>query len=209
MRRILIAVLFGAVMAALPTAAQAQSAQAQAVVSGWYNRFLHRAFEPAGLGFAAALDQGQSPDKILSGILGSDEYYLRSGSTPQGYVQNLFTDLNGRQPSPQEYGFWVNRLVQVGGAAPDFEQRTDVAYEMLTRYPQNWQFAAPVTVAPYVAPTVVVPPIINYGRRYGDHDDYEYRRPFVPSVRVERDHREDHDRRNQRDHHDDRDHKRK
>ena len=146
------------------------------------------------------------PDRILAGILGSDEYYLRSGGTPQGYVQTLFTDVNGRQPTAAEYGFWVNRLVQVGGAAPDFEQRVDLAYEMLARYPQNWQGAATTCVAPtYVAPTIVVPPVYNYGRRYGDRDDYEYRRPYVPSVRWDRDHREGHD----RDRHEDRDHKRK
>jgi hypothetical protein len=202
MRRFLTAVLLGALAAAAPTAAQAQSAQSQAAVAAWYTQFLHRGYDAGGLGWASALDQGQSPDKVLASILGGDEYYLRTGA-PQGYVQTLFTDLLGRQPTPEEYGFWVNRLAQVGGAAPDYEQRVDLAYEFLVRYLQNEAFVPPVVVAPVVAPTVVVPPVINYGRRYGDHDDYEYRRPFIPSVRVERDHREEHGR------HDDRDHKKK
>jgi hypothetical protein len=199
MRRFLIAFLLGALAAAAPTAAQAQSAQSQAAVSAWYAQFLHRGYDAGGLGWASALDQGQSPDKVLASILGGDEYYLRSG-TPQGYVQNLFADLNGRQPTPTEYGFWVNRLAQVGGAAPDYEQRVDLAYEFLVRYLQNEPFSPPVVAAPLVAPTVVVPPVFNYGRRYGDHDNYEYRRPFVPSVRVERDHREEHGRQENRDH---------
>ena len=206
MRRFLITVLFGALTAA-PTTARAQyvSPQSQAVVNEWYNRFFHRQAELAAVGWAQVLDQGQNPDRVLAGILGSDEYYLRSGGTPQSYVQTLFIDLNGRQPSRAEYSFWTNRLLRVGGAAPDFEERVDLAYAMLTRYPQNWQGAAPAIAAPpVIAPTIVVPPVYNYGRRYGDRDDYEYRRPYVPSVRWERDHREEHD----RDHHDDHDRRR-
>ncbi len=207
MRRILIAVLFGALAA--PTAAFAQSAQSQAVVSEWYNRFLHRPFEPAGLGWALTLDQGQSPDKILSGILGSDEYYGRSGGTPQGYVQTLFTDVNGRAPSPAEYAFWLNRLVQIGGAAPGFPERVDEAYAMLVRYPQNWIAPAPVVVAPQVPvvvaprviePRVVIPPVIDYDRRFHDHDEhFEYRRPVLAPVHHDFEHRDGHDRRDEHD----------
>ncbi|HBI42232.1 MAG TPA: hypothetical protein DDY78_05150 [Planctomycetales bacterium] len=196
MRRFLTAVLFGALAAAAPTAAQAQyvSAQSQAVVADWYSRFLHRPSEPAALGWAQALDQGQNPNKLLAGIVGSDEYYSRCGSTPEGYVQTLFTDVNGRQPSRAEYEYWGGRLVRAGGRAPEYEVRVDFAYTLLARYPQNWQAAAPV-----VAPTIVVPPVYNYGRSYGNHDDYEYRRPYVPSVRWDHDHREEHDRHEERD----------
>jgi len=204
MRRFLTAVLFGVYVAAAPSAAQAQSAQAQAVVAGWYNRYLHRAAEPAALAWAAELDQGLDPTKLLAGILGSDEYYAQYGGTIQGYVPALFADITGRQPTPAEYSFWANQLAQVGGTTPDVEERLDLAYAMLTRYPQNWQGAAPVVVAPTViAPAIVVPPVFNYGRHYGDHDDFEYRKPYVPSVRVDRDHREEHGR------HDDRAPKRK
>jgi hypothetical protein len=209
MRRFLTAVLFGVLAAAVPTAVQAQyaaSAQSQAVVADWYNRYLHRAMGAEAVGWAQDLDQGQDPTKLLAGILGSDEYYIRCGSTIQGYISTLFADVTGRQATAAEYNFWLNRLAQIGGAAPDYEQRLDVAYEMLMRYPQGWQGAAPTYVAPtYVAPTVIVPPVYNYGRRYGDHDDYEYRRPYVPAVRWDRDHRDNHDR-DHRDNHD-RDHR--
>ncbi len=207
MRRFLAAALLG-VLIVVPTAAQAQSPQSQAAVTAWYSQFLQRPFDSGGLGWAVALDQGQSPDKVLASILGSDEYYIRSGSTPQGYVQAMFTDLNRGQPTPAEYSFWVNRLIQIGGAAPDNEQRVDLAYDLLVRYLQNEQYVPPVVVAPPVAPTVVVPPPVIYGRNYGLHDDYEYRRPFVPAVRVERDHRIEQARHEVHDHHDDHDHKR-
>jgi hypothetical protein len=211
MRRFLTAVFFGALTFA-PTAALAQSAQSQAVVTEWYSRFLHRPLDAGAVGWEVALDQGQSPDKILSAILGSDEFYIGSGSTPQGFVQALFTDVNGRQPAANEYTFWLNRLVQVGGAAPDFETRSDVAYEMLVRYPQNWVAVAPTVVAPtYVPPTTVVVPRvyghdhIDYDRRFHDHDDrYEYRRPAVVPLHHDFDRHVDRGRHDEHDH----DHKR-
>ncbi len=108
----------------------------------WYNRFqLHRPFEPAGLGWALTLEPGTAVlTKFLSGILGSDEYYGRSGGTPQGYVQTLFTDVNGRAPSPAEYAFWLNRLVQIGGMPRAVFRKASIRKftPMLVRYPQNW-----------------------------------------------------------------------
>jgi hypothetical protein len=211
MRRFLTAVLFGVLAAAAPMAAQAQyaaSAQSQAVVADWYNRYLHRAMGAEAVGWAQDLDQGQDPAKLLAGILGSDEYYIRCGSTIQGYISTLFADVTGRQATAAEYNFWLSRLAQVGGAAPNYEERLDLAYAMLMRYPQGWQGAAPVIAAPtYVAPTVVIPPVFNYGRSYGEHDNYEYRRPYVPAVRWDRDHRDGHDHHDNHDHHDKNDHK--
>src|ERR1019366_3856763 len=102
-------------------------------------------------------------------------YYTRCGATPEGYVQTLFTDVNGRPPSRAENEYWGGRLLRAGGRAPDYEERVDLAYALLARYPQTWQGAAPVVVAPSIAPIIVVPPIYNYGRSYGVHDNYEYR----------------------------------
>jgi hypothetical protein len=104
---------------------------ADQLVRSWYLRFLHR---PAGngeeLGWVQALESGQPADQILSGILGSTEYYNNAGGTPDRFVGRLFTDLNGRPPSREEMEFWVRRL--------HIANPNDVAFEMLTRYPQHW-----------------------------------------------------------------------
>ena len=161
MRRFLTAVLFGAFMAAAPTAALAQSAQAQGIVSEWYSRFLRRPIDVGALGWEQALDQGQNPDKLLSGILGSNEYFLRAGGTDPGFVQTLFADVNGRLPVQAEYALWLNQLSQLEGSVPAYEARDDVAYAMLLRYPQNWIAVAPVVVRPrVVVPRVVVPRVV-------------------------------------------------
>ena len=212
MRRFLAAVLFGTFMAAAPTAALAQSAQAQAIVSEWYSRFLHRPIDGAA-GWEQALDQGQNPDKLLSGILGSNEYYLRAGGTDPGFVQTLFVDVNGRQPTQPEYALWLNQLIQLESSVPAYEVRDDVAYAMLLRYPQNWIAVAPTYVAPtvitrpVVVPRVIVRPGVDYDRRFHDHDEhFEYHRPPVAPIRRDIDHHDDRGRHD--DHRDDHDRKR-
>jgi hypothetical protein len=189
-RRYLIAFLVGAVVAAAPAAAQAQSAQSQALAASWYARFLGRPVDAAGSGWAVALDQGQRPEKLLAALLGSPEYYQRTGGTPENYVQSLFLDLTGRRPTPAEYSLWIRRLLHTRGEQPGYDELTDLAYAMLLRYPQSYQ-PPPVVVAP---PPVVVPEIRDRDRRDWDHDDYEYRRPVYPRERWDhdRDHHDEH-----------------
>jgi hypothetical protein len=48
----------------------------QALVQGFYQRFLHRAADPAGLrGFSDALQSGMGEDGVLAAIVGSEEYF--------------------------------------------------------------------------------------------------------------------------------------
>src|SRR5262245_59977618 len=86
--------------------------------------------DPAAQGWAGRLDAGEAPELVLSGILGSDEYYRRAGSTPRGFVQRLFRDVTGRAPSAREVSYWAGRM--------RFDTRDDVAYEVLTRYPPTY-----------------------------------------------------------------------
>src|SRR5262249_4731500 len=47
-------------------------------VQGWYQSYLHRLGESAGLDFwTAALRQGTQDDQVIAGIVGSDEYLGR------------------------------------------------------------------------------------------------------------------------------------
>jgi hypothetical protein len=46
------------------------------LTNSFYNRFLHRAADPAGLQSAVALfQQGQDDRLIIAGLVGSDEYF--------------------------------------------------------------------------------------------------------------------------------------
>jgi RHS repeat-associated protein len=72
----------GAVATAVLTSAEA----ARHDVQGFYQRFLHRAAEPAGLNaWVGMLTQGRETEQVLAGIIGSAEYLDRlSGSAPAG-----------------------------------------------------------------------------------------------------------------------------
>ncbi|HEV3446786.1 MAG TPA: DUF4214 domain-containing protein [Gemmataceae bacterium] len=85
------------------------------LVRTWYEKYLNREPDPDGLStWVGALVSGQSPESVLAGILNSDEYYIRAGNTPDGFIQKLFTDVVGRQPTPRELDYWMNRLYQSG-----------------------------------------------------------------------------------------------
>jgi hypothetical protein len=92
--------------------AQANAAPRNAdIVEGWYRHYLGRCAEPAGLrNWAHQLQATRSPDAVLAGILGSDEYYQRHGACPAGFVKGLYEDHLGRCPAPAEVDSWVSVL---------------------------------------------------------------------------------------------------
>lgn len=153
MRRILIAVLLGGML--LPASARAQIYQppaaapsAEQMVNDWYARFLGRQPDIYAAAWVSSLQSGQDPASVLASILSSSEFYMRSGSTPQGYITALFQDLTGQPPRPGQLQSWLNRLYT--------SNRTDVAYALLQRFPAGWQNGA--TTAYYPGTTTVPPP---------------------------------------------------
>jgi hypothetical protein len=120
-----------------------------ALVRFWYQKYLDRDVDPGYAAWVNALASGSAPATVLAGILGSQEFYDKSGDTPEGFVQNLFFKITGRRPSEPEFRGFVRRAV--------YGDRTEVAYALLARYPQAWQSGA-------------LP-----GNYYGPQ--YEYRRP--------------------------------
>jgi len=103
---------------------------ASQTVAQWYQRFLGRQPDPYAGGWVTALQSGQNPEQVLAGILGSQEYYLRTGGTPRAFVNGLYADLAGRAPTPQEESYWTRQVHS--------RSREDVAYDFLTRQAQNW-----------------------------------------------------------------------
>jgi hypothetical protein len=121
------------------------------LVRYWYRRYLNRDVDPVGYEtWVNSLRSGNAPEMVLAGILSSDEYYSRGGGTPEGYVTVLVQDLTGRPPTPQEQQYWARRVY--------YEPRSDVAYALLTRYPQSSGTVCPDW--------------------YRHEPSYEYRRPF-------------------------------
>src|SRR5262245_8235559 len=122
MMRFILTALFGILAVAAPIAADypppdwyrgypaqqaAYPANPETLVRAWYRQYLGRDPDPSGLqSWVAALLQGNQPEAVLATILGSEEYLLRSGGTPEGFVQNLFKDLTGRRPSQAEFDYW-------------------------------------------------------------------------------------------------------
>ncbi len=73
-------------------------------VGDFYQRFLRRSADAAGLSFfVQILQQGAAQEQVITTIVGSDEYFqARAGGTPSGYIQAAFSDLLGRSPSTSE-----------------------------------------------------------------------------------------------------------
>ncbi len=184
MRRL---ILFSAVvlLCLAPSAVRAQGyGDPSSLVNYWYQTYLGRPADAGITYWVNHLQQGDSPDSVLAGILASDEFYSRAGNTPQGYITLLYNDILKRQPNANELNYWVGRMYT--------EDRQGIADEILTQNPGTWVGAGTVsTPPPVVQPGVVVtPPGIIYAPhanwerdRHEDwdrhHDIHEYRRPDI------------------------------
>jgi hypothetical protein len=148
------------------------------LVNYWYENYLGRAPDPGSAGWVTALNQGQPADTVLAGILGSDEFYARSGSTPQGFVALLYNDILKRPPAAGELNYWVQRMYTSDRAA--------IADAILTQNPGVW-VAPAAAIAPTFPPVVGTPPVVvtpqpgwvrdrrlEWDRH---HDIHEYHRP--------------------------------
>jgi hypothetical protein len=86
-----------------------------------FRRLLGR---PAGSAdWTALLQNGAAPEQLASGVLGSDEYYQRSGGSDRTWVAALYRELLGRDPAPEELDNQLATLAR--GAA-----RNDIAYAL-------------------------------------------------------------------------------
>jgi len=144
MKRLIVIAALALLVVPLPGSAQYPPSYGygdpEQMVQSWYRQFLGRNADPQASAWIGQLQSGQAPEAVLAGILASSEYYLRGGSTPDGFIRRLHTDLTGRPPSPREVQFWLNLLYQ--------SDRQDVAYRLLQRYPQGWAGAGPAVPGP-------------------------------------------------------------
>jgi uncharacterized protein YkwD len=102
------------------------------VVTQWYEQYLHREPDAAGLAnFSQELLNSGSWDSVRMGILTSPEYFAVHGATASGFVQGLYQELLGRTPSGTEASGWNSQAgagqqsAVVGGFLGSQEFKTD------------------------------------------------------------------------------------
>ena len=116
------------------------------VVRGWYQTYLGRPAEGGEeLSWVNLLQQGQSGEQVLAGILGEPEFFNRaqtlagSGTPQERYVQGLYQVLLGRTGSVDEIAGWVNALPVLGsiGVAQAIQTSPEYRTEATTAYYKN------------------------------------------------------------------------
>ena len=95
-------------------------------VSSLYTHYLGRSPDPAGQVFwSNFLLNGGTLEQVAEGLVSSNEYFTLEGSTNQGFVQALYTEVLNRSPGTAELNSWLTALN--AGAS-----RSSVAVDFLT-----------------------------------------------------------------------------
>jgi virginiamycin B lyase len=96
------------------------------LVAGWYQSYLGRPADAAGLQYYVALLRSGTEEQALAQLLASQEYYNHAPSVPgvgggaptdQTYVQALFQQLLGRGAGPDALAYWQAQVAAGGRAA--------------------------------------------------------------------------------------------
>jgi hypothetical protein len=163
MRRIILSLaLVGAGLALAPASAQAQFVSplyqqrvAERQVVTWFQAYLGRL--PTAPELATLTNQYLLSGNALytqSILLGCNEFYARSGGTPQSYLNAVFIKTLGRRPTYQEISALQGPLV--------FNGRLWFAQAFLATVGQGWQLNAwNAAIQNAVVQPVVVPVIIR------------------------------------------------
>jgi len=161
------------VLLSLGATAQAQTGyyDPAPVVQSWYQTYLGRTADAPGLdAWLQQVRQGAPLRLVQAGILASDEYYARHGSTPEGFVQGLYADVLHRAASPQEMSLWLDRLAAGGG------NREQVAIDFLPSAGVELGQTGLAMPTPYRPARVYYGP--GFVRPYGYYGSYPARRGY-------------------------------
>jgi hypothetical protein len=80
-------------------------------INGWYEAYLGRGAEPAGLAiWLGALANGTSDAIVQAAIAGSLEAFIHSGNTIPSFVTFLYQQFLKRPPVGTEDAYWINSL---------------------------------------------------------------------------------------------------
>jgi hypothetical protein len=87
----------------------------EGLVASWYQRYLRRHPDPIGIrSHVRELARGTPVDFVEASILGSDEYWLRSGGTPEAFIVAMYRDVVGIHPPLGDLRYWVDRYLRTG-----------------------------------------------------------------------------------------------
>jgi len=76
---------------------------AERKIDRWYRQHLGRRPDPTGIvGWTDMFRRGAPDEEVLGGILGSDEYFQRKGSSNRDWVHGVYQDLLRRPPTRDE-----------------------------------------------------------------------------------------------------------
>jgi len=96
---------------ALTRALAASDEWAGSRVDQLYRSVLGRPSEPGGRAhWVGRIAAGHTLEAVAAFLYGSDEYYGLSGSTPDGFVDRVYTGILGRVPDDDGRRYWVGRL---------------------------------------------------------------------------------------------------
>lgn len=96
----------------------------------WYRNYLKREPTPQELAaWQSQLEQGRTPQEVLSYILGSSEYYDRLGNQRDTYLRELYRTLTGNEPTAADLAKLQQQLQVNQGS------RTQVVRELLRNQP--------------------------------------------------------------------------
>jgi len=163
MKRILLSLVLavgGLTLVPAPAHAQfagivSQQRAVQRQIITWFQAYLGRL--PTAQELAILTNQYQltgNPLYVQSILLGSNEFYARSGGTPQSYLSAVFVATLGRRPTYQEIAALQGPLVYNG--------RLWFAQTFLTTVARGWQLSAwNAALTSAVLNPVVVPVVIR------------------------------------------------
>lgn len=93
-------------------------------VQQWYQQYLGRDATPQELAaWESHLQRGQTAEDIQAYLLGSSEYYDRHQNRPDLYLQDLYRNLFGSEPTPQQLQALQQRLEAQQGVRSRFVQQ--------------------------------------------------------------------------------------
>ena len=80
-------------------------------IAALYEQYLGRAVDPSGLNYWLSVwAANNGPEQVQAGIIGSNEYFVTAGGTPQAWVTKLYLNLLNRLPDSNGIAYWTNYI---------------------------------------------------------------------------------------------------
>lgn len=81
------------------------------LITGSYRTYLNRGPDGPGLQhWLSMMARGMTIQEMEAGFISSDEYYLKAGSNPQGWVTKLYQHVLHRNPARAEVDHWIRQM---------------------------------------------------------------------------------------------------